>query len=121
MNTQDFCYWLQGYFELSGTDGGLSKEQVEVIKEHLQLVFKKQTCKKVSSLPKLSEDGQKRAQDLIRECEREVFKYKTAWPSDSSSFKPGIIPPAPPEPPPPRTICEDVKFTFPPNWFKCFK
>lgn len=27
MNTQDFCYWLQGYFELSGIDEGLSKEQ----------------------------------------------------------------------------------------------
>lgn len=100
MNTQDFCYWLQGYFELSGADGGLSKEQVEVIKEHLQLVFKKQTVKavdetvkKVSSLPKLSEDDQKRVQDLIREYEREVFKYKTAWPSDPSTFKPGIIPP----------------------------
>lgn len=26
MNTQDFCYWLQGYFELSGIDEDLSKE-----------------------------------------------------------------------------------------------
>lgn len=56
MNTQDFCYWLQGYFELSGTDGGLSKEQVEVIKEHLQLVFKKETVKTVNETVKSVEE-----------------------------------------------------------------
>lgn len=50
MNTQDFCYWLQGYFELSGVDEGLFKEQVLVIKEHLQLVFKKETVKTVPDL-----------------------------------------------------------------------
>ena len=39
MNTIDFCYWLQGYFELSpGTE--ISKEQAEVIQNHLNLVFK---------------------------------------------------------------------------------
>lgn len=39
MNTIDFCFWLQGYFEISGTHD-LSPEQVEVIKNHLSLVFK---------------------------------------------------------------------------------
>ena len=39
MNTIDFCYWLQGYFEISG-DSEISKEQAEVIKNHLNLVFK---------------------------------------------------------------------------------
>lgn len=42
MNTQDFCYWLQGFFELTGEDK-LSEQQVKMIKEHLQLVFNKQT------------------------------------------------------------------------------
>ena len=39
MNTIDFCYWLQGYFEISGSEE-LSKEQIEIIKNHLNLVFK---------------------------------------------------------------------------------
>lgn len=39
MNTIDFCYWLQGYFEISGNTE-ISKEQAEVIKNHLNLVFK---------------------------------------------------------------------------------
>jgi hypothetical protein len=50
MNERDFCYWLQGFFELDGGDDqarqGLTKEQVEMIKEHLALVFKKVTTPK---------------------------------------------------------------------------
>jgi len=39
MNTIDFCFWLQGYFEISN-GGEISKEQAEIIKNHLSLVFK---------------------------------------------------------------------------------
>lgn len=39
MNSIDFCFWLQGYFELSG-DAALSAEQTQVLKDHLSLVFK---------------------------------------------------------------------------------
>ena len=42
MNERDFAYWLQGFFELTDTDN-LTKEQVAVIKQHLNLVFKKET------------------------------------------------------------------------------
>ena len=40
MTSRDFCYWLQGFFEI--TDGDLDKitvGQAEVIKRHLSLVF----------------------------------------------------------------------------------
>lgn len=43
MTSRDFCYWLQGFFEISETDGvaqPLSAKQVEGIKKHLALVFK---------------------------------------------------------------------------------
>lgn len=40
MKSTEFCYWLQGYFELSSDRQGLSEEQVEVIRRHLALVFK---------------------------------------------------------------------------------
>lgn len=39
MYSQDFCYWLQGYFELSGTKE-LNEKQIEIVKNHLNLVFK---------------------------------------------------------------------------------
>lgn len=50
MTSRDFCYWLQGYFEIQdaakasaeGTIcvGGLSNEQAHMIRKHLALVFK---------------------------------------------------------------------------------
>lgn len=42
MTSRDFCYWLQGFFEIKGpdTDESLSHGQVEIIKSHLAMVFK---------------------------------------------------------------------------------
>lgn len=42
MNELNFAYWLQGFFELSGSES-LNEDQVKIIKEHLALVFKKET------------------------------------------------------------------------------
>lgn len=38
MTSRDFCFWLQGYFEISGA-AGLSVEQAEIVRKHLGLVF----------------------------------------------------------------------------------
>lgn len=46
MNEVQFCYWLQGYIELSSIEdkkSGLSHEQLELIKRHLNLVFECKT------------------------------------------------------------------------------
>lgn len=40
MTSRDFCYWLQGFFELTGGGGGLSQQQVGCLRKHLALVFK---------------------------------------------------------------------------------
>jgi hypothetical protein len=46
MHSRDFCYWLQGFFEIApaaaidGVDLPISAEQVKVIRSHLALVFK---------------------------------------------------------------------------------
>jgi hypothetical protein len=43
MTSRDFCYWLQGYFEIANAHAltdALSVKQVEMIKRHLALVFK---------------------------------------------------------------------------------
>lgn len=45
MTSRDFCFWLQGFFELSGLNTpskGLTYEQVEMIERHLNLVFKQE-------------------------------------------------------------------------------
>jgi cobyrinic acid a,c-diamide synthase len=40
MTARDFCFWLQGFFELSvAGDSGLDEEQVEIVQRHLALVF----------------------------------------------------------------------------------
>ena len=39
MEADQFCYWLQGYFELTENDGDLSLEQIKTIQNHLNLVF----------------------------------------------------------------------------------
>lgn len=39
MNTVDFCFWLQGFFEISGNTE-INAKQAEIIKNHLNLVFK---------------------------------------------------------------------------------
>ena len=41
MTSEQFTYWLQGYVELNGT--APTEAQWASIKEHLQLVFKKET------------------------------------------------------------------------------
>ena len=44
MTSRDFCYWLQGLFELSDCDknkpnNSLSMEQVACLRNHLNMVF----------------------------------------------------------------------------------
>lgn len=39
MTSRDFVYWLQGFFEISKADV-VEAEQVEIIKNHLNMVFK---------------------------------------------------------------------------------
>lgn len=41
MNSEQFSYWLQGYAEICGTEP--TAEQWQIIKDHLQTVFKKVT------------------------------------------------------------------------------
>lgn len=39
MKSVEFAYWLQGFLEITNPES-ISKEQTEIIKKHLALVFK---------------------------------------------------------------------------------
>ena len=39
MTAREFCYWLQGKFELDTFAQPLTSEQVDIIRRHLALVF----------------------------------------------------------------------------------
>lgn len=39
MTSRDFCYWLQGFFEIGGIEA-LTAKQTEIVQRHLALVFK---------------------------------------------------------------------------------
>ncbi len=43
MTPENFCYWLQGYFEISQNNWGLAQYQIQIIQDHLNLVFDKKT------------------------------------------------------------------------------
>ena len=45
MSAVEFAYWLQGFFEISEPNEikELNETQTRIIKDHLQLVFKKET------------------------------------------------------------------------------
>lgn len=46
MNSEQFTYWLKGFFEISDTNN-LSEKQVQIIRDHLDLVFNKVTPDRV--------------------------------------------------------------------------
>jgi hypothetical protein len=39
MQSRDFCFWLQGFFELGDQTGVVTAEQAALIERHLDLVF----------------------------------------------------------------------------------
>jgi uncharacterized cupin superfamily protein len=53
MTPNEFCYWLQGYFEIQEVEYSpdeLSVGQIQVIRDHLKLVFKKETPCRITPL-----------------------------------------------------------------------
>lgn len=63
MTQRDFVYWLQGYFEMLDPSGTapmpLGIEQVRVLRQHLQLVFKHEAAppQKVQFVPPYHDEG----------------------------------------------------------------
>jgi hypothetical protein len=62
MKAENFCYWLQGYLELTSAgdkDYELTDEQVKMIQRHLALVFQHDIDPKTEPDPKKAQELQK--------------------------------------------------------------
>ena len=46
MTPEQFCYWLQGYYELTNDTDRLSQRD-HIIRDHLKTVFDKQTPERI--------------------------------------------------------------------------
>jgi hypothetical protein len=55
MTPENFAYWLQGFFEIAGTDE-LTETQVKMVKDHLALVFQKVTPDRSKKVKKKKKD-----------------------------------------------------------------
>jgi len=53
MKATEFCYWLQGMFELNAPES-LTAEQTELIKRHLDMVFYHEIDQSYSNSKELS-------------------------------------------------------------------
>lgn len=59
MTPQEFCYWLQGFFEIASESNAkvtLTQGQVDMIQRHLNLVFTNVTKTKISGKTKVESD-----------------------------------------------------------------
>jgi hypothetical protein len=72
MTSEQFCFWLQGFFAFSESSTRLDSNQVQVIKNHLNLVFAHAIVPKAGSSVQYQNylqgihDGQDSAGPLLR-------------------------------------------------------
>lgn len=58
MTPENFCYWLQGLLEIGNPDQ-LTKQQIEIIQDRLDLVFNKETPTRKLNLTTFKEHMEK--------------------------------------------------------------
>jgi len=88
MEPKDFCYWLQGFTELSGSHQP-TIAQWEMICEHLQLVFTKVTSELHEDDMNLSEDPYDLMETIIkrlRETSQTIEELHKKEPSSETVF-----------------------------------
>lgn len=78
MTSRDFCYWLQGFFELHDPQAEVTARQVQIMKNHLNLVFKHEID---PSMPdptgelQATHDGVKKEIDDLKKEVKEAQKH----------------------------------------------
>ena len=54
MNAQEFAYWLKGFVEMNPA-AMVTETQWQIMKDHLELVFKKETPLRFSAVPGITD------------------------------------------------------------------
>lgn len=82
MTAENFTYWLQGFMEVQNPET-LDKTQVQIIKDHLALVFNKLTPNRRAD--EIAEE--------IKKYEEQVEKEEAGWFDDDILMhgQPGVI------------------------------
>jgi hypothetical protein len=92
MNQTEFVYWLQGmleYTNVMGLDGADAKAKLQGIKDHLKLVFTKQTPEPKKEVPKVKDPN------VIEPSEALKKLFEGAAKQYEQGRKPGGIWPSP--------------------------
>lgn len=110
MTSNQFVFWLQGFFELSESNT-LSEKQVEVVKNHLKLVFYHEIDPSYSSDPKVQEEMQM-IHDGRTNITGELITDKPSRPLGRHT---------PPTPPEDRLLIEGEEPTKPPSYQRNIK
>jgi hypothetical protein len=74
MTHENFCYWLQGYFEIADQSNDIQKDvfnadQLEVVRNHLNLVFYTEQSER-EHIEQEEASAMERAREAIEEVER---------------------------------------------------
>jgi hypothetical protein len=106
MTPDQFCYWLQGMFEITNTKQ-LSETQTKIIKEHLQLVFTKVTPDHDKDL--LTEQEESELEEALKKLQDEIDKKYEPYKPYQPYYIPDWDEKYTGNPPPvlPTVICSD--------------
>lgn len=81
MTSKDFVYWLQGLFELSDPQPQtLNATQTDLIRRHLQLVFKHEIDPSYSSDPQVQQEMQDIHDGKVPDCLKPIDPPPTLTP-----------------------------------------
>ncbi len=77
MQARDFCFWLQGYFELAAGKDELTAEQANTIRAHFALVFQHDAGIKKAEMahpaPALPSEMFRRPQDFQKQIDATLY------------------------------------------------
>ena len=94
MSPENFCYWLQGYFEIVkhiDHREGLSKEAVQVIEDHLKEVFDKRTPNRDNGIQQPTQGPNTSTPYPLPKIDWPTFRTMELKPSDMPGITPAII------------------------------
>lgn len=95
MTTEQFCYWLQGFAEIKGGWEEPTAAEWAVIKDHLNLVFKKETPDyNIKVTPVYGPEPAKTAEELKKSFEEARRKLGDPYYIDQARWwnsAPGIV------------------------------